>query len=72
MRQVAAWSEKRLVESEQVNLRTGPSVEHRVVDVLVSRTPVFPERYHSNWTLVRTPTGQIGWVYDDLLGPELR
>jgi hypothetical protein len=69
VRQVAAWSEKRLIGPERVNLRTGPSVEYRVVVVLLSQTPVFPERTHADWTLVRTPTGQVGWVHGDLLRP---
>lgn len=71
VQQVSAWSEKRYIDSAQVNLRTGPSVEHRVVDVLVAKTPVFPERTHANWTLVRTPTGQVGWVNAQLLRQRL-
>lgn len=67
VKQVSAWTEKRLVRSQRVNLRTGPSVENRVVAVLVAETPVFPERRHEGWTLVRTPTGQVGWIHADLL-----
>ena len=65
--QVAAWPEKRLVDGERVQLRAGPSREHDVVETLVAQTPVFPERGNENWTLVRTPTGQIGWIYTELL-----
>lgn len=66
-RQVAAWSERRLIQRERVNLRAGPSTAHRVIDTLVAETPVFPERHHQGWTLVRTPTGQVGWIATALL-----
>jgi hypothetical protein len=64
---VAAWPEKRLVDGEGVRLRTGPSREYDVVEMLVAQTPVYPERGYQRWTLVRTPSGQIGWVYSELL-----
>jgi hypothetical protein len=38
-----------------------------VLAVLYRQTPVFPERSESSWTLVRTPSGQIGWVHEALL-----
>lgn len=62
VRQVAGWSHKSLVLGEGVDLRTAPFGEADVVDTLVAHTPVFPERSHSDWTLVRTPSGRIGWV----------
>jgi hypothetical protein len=67
-RQVEQWSERRLISGGQlVHLRAGPSLEHRVIDNLTELTPVFPERSHAGWKLVRTPSGQVGWVHGSLL-----
>jgi SH3-like domain-containing protein len=38
-----------------------------VIDKLPKSTPVFPESKHQSWTLVRTPSGQVGWVHASLL-----
>lgn len=62
VRQVAGWEHKSLIVGDAVELRTAPTGEADVVDTLVAQTPVFPERSQSNWTLVRTPSGRIGWV----------
>lgn len=67
-RQVALWSERRVIRAERVHLRAGPSTEHRVVETLRRETPVFPERTVEGWTLVRTPDGRVGWVHASLLG----
>lgn len=66
-RQVALWSERRVIRAEQVHLRTGPSTEHHIVEILRQETPVFPERTTRGWTLVRTPDGRVGWVHASLL-----
>ena len=66
--QVAGWEQKSLVLGDDVELRTAPSGEADVVDILVAQTPVFPERSRSDWTLVRTPSGRIGWVRASCLG----
>ena len=67
VRQVAQWSDRRWIRGARVNLRAGPSQHHRVVDILAEETPVFPERSHEGWRLVRTPAGQVGWVHASLL-----
>ncbi len=67
VQQVDQWSDLRLVDGELVNLRAGPSREYPIIDQLRERTPVFPERAHRDWQLVRAPSGQIGWVHDSLL-----
>jgi hypothetical protein len=64
--QVAEWPALR-VSVERLNLRSGPSREHPVVSVLDKETPVLPERGEGDWTLVRTPSGQVGWVHAPLL-----
>lgn len=66
--QVEQWPDRRLIEGgDLVNLRAGPSLDYRVLDRLASGTPVFPERSDGDWRLVRTPTGQVGWVHRSLL-----
>lgn len=64
---VSGWPGRKIVRTDRVNLRSGPSTEHAVLAVLHRETPVFPERSETGWTLVRTPSGQIGWVHDGLL-----
>ena len=64
---VAGWPGMRVVAGERVNLRAGPSRDHAVLAVLAHDTPVLPERGEGDWTLVRTPSGQVGWVHAPLL-----
>jgi len=64
---VAGWPGMRVVAGERVNLRAGPSTDHAVLAVLAHDTPVLPERGEGDWTLVRTPSGQVGWVHAPLL-----
>ena len=33
----------------------------------LAQTPLHPERSLSNWTLLRTPDGRVGWVHSTLL-----
>ncbi len=65
--QVAQWSARRVVRGDRVNLRAEPSEQASIVEVLPAQTPLYPERSHSNWTLVRTPDGRVGWVHSTLL-----
>ncbi len=55
------------VNTLRVNVRSGPSTEHRVIMVLPRNAPVFAEEVDGNWALVRTPSGVLGWVYRPLL-----
>jgi hypothetical protein len=66
-RQVAKWSNRRVIRGDRVNLRSAPSEAANIVDVLGNETPLFPERSLPDWTLVRTPDGRIGWVHRSLL-----
>ena len=67
---VGGWPGRKVIGGDRVNLRSGPSTDQPVLAVLSRETPVFPERGEEDWTLVRTPSGQIGWVHDALLeGP---
>jgi hypothetical protein len=64
---VSGWPGLRVVAGERVNLRAGPSAQQPVLAVLPHQTPVLPERGEGDWTLVRTPSGQVGWVHAPLL-----
>jgi SH3-like domain-containing protein len=55
------------INARRVNLRAGPSTDTRVLDTLVDSTPVFPQRVDGEWQLVRTASGQAGWVHSSLL-----
>ena len=57
----------RFIDAPMVNMRSGPSTNDRVLRTLVQGTPVFTERDHSGWVLVRASTGDVGWVHQSLL-----
>jgi hypothetical protein len=57
----------RRISASRANLREGPSLEGRVLTVLVRGTPVFPERTEAEWMLVRTGRGHVGWVHASLV-----
>jgi hypothetical protein len=64
---VQATPGTRFVRGRRVNLRSGPSTTDRVLAVLSGGTPVFPETAERSWVLVRTATGEVGWVHTSLL-----
>ena len=66
-RRVHATPGTRFVRSGRVNLRSGPSTDGTVLSVLTLGTPVFPETDDSPWVLVRTATGEVGWVHATLI-----
>ena len=55
------------VRGHRVNLREGPSRESPVLSTLPAELPVFVEDREGDWCLVRTATGQVGFVRTDLL-----
>lgn len=57
----------RYVGASRVNMRSGPSTVDRVLQVLQEGAPVFEERSRDEWLLVRSSTGEIGWVHRSLL-----
>lgn len=57
----------RWIVGQGVNMRTGPSTGYGVIGILGASTPVFEEKILGDWALVRTPSGQIGWVHRRLL-----
>jgi hypothetical protein len=57
----------RNVKPTRVNLRAEPNTESPVLGVLTAHLPVFVEGTEGDWALVRTISGQVGWVRSDLL-----
>jgi uncharacterized protein YgiM (DUF1202 family) len=55
------------IDAPRVKLRSGPSMQHRVVEVLTSATPVFPQQHEGEWLLVRTLDGPVGWIHASLV-----
>lgn len=55
------------IRGRRVNLRSGPSTDDSVLSVLTFGTPVFPESDEPPWVLVRTASGDVGWVHDTLI-----
>ncbi len=58
----------RYVKSARTNLRKEPTLEAEVVALLPANLPVFPESAQGDWVLVRTVSGQVGFVHSELLG----
>ncbi|MEA2059541.1 MAG: TIGR04211 family SH3 domain-containing protein [Thermodesulfobacteriota bacterium] len=46
----------------KVTLRTGPGVEHKIIDMLKSGKPLEMIEENSDWSRVRTDKGKEGWV----------
>ena len=57
----------RNVKPTRANLRAEPNTESPVLGVLTAQLPVFVEGTEGEWALVRTISGQVGWVRSDLL-----
>jgi len=57
----------RRVRGRRVNLRKGPSTDDAVIAVLTRGMPVFAELTDGEWVLVRTTSGNVGWVHDSLI-----
>jgi hypothetical protein len=64
---VASAPGARRVTPRRANLRAEPSTESPVIDVLPGRLPVFVEATDGDWALVRTVSGQVGWLRGDLI-----
>ena len=57
----------RNVKPPRVNLRAEPNTDSPVLGVLTAQLPVFVEGNEGDWALVRTISGQVGWVRSDML-----
>lgn len=66
-KQVSGARNVRYVRARRLNLRAEPSEESSILSTLSRGTPVFAERSDGDWSLVRTPEGEVGWVFAPLL-----
>ena len=58
----------RFVRGQRVNLRSGPSTDERVVQVLAQGTPVYAEGDGESWSPRPAPSaGTSGWIHGSLL-----
>ena len=53
---------------DELNVRAGPSTKEAILVVLTRGTPIFAQRARGPWLQVRTLKGQVGWVYESLVG----
>jgi exonuclease SbcC len=64
---VAADPKTRFVREARVNLRGAPTRDAEVLATLPAQLPVFVETHEGDWVLVRTVTGNVGFLRSDLL-----
>jgi hypothetical protein len=64
---VYAEPDTRFTHGRGVNLRAGPSKHDPILGVLPDRTPVVPESRRADWLLVRTASGEVGWIHGSLV-----
>lgn len=57
----------RFVKSDNVNLRSGPSLESDTVSSLGTGTKVFLIKKENDWAYVKTLQGNYGWIYTPLV-----
>lgn len=51
-----------VAEIQEITVRTGPSLENKIVQIVKSGSPVEKLKEEGDWALVRTDTGREGWV----------
>ena len=54
----------------KVTMRTGPGVEHKIVDILKTGTKLEIVEYKFDWSLVKKSGGREGWVLSRFLTQE--
>ncbi len=55
----------------KVTLRTGPSLEHRVIQMLQSGNEIEVLELGKDWSLVRSTSGKEGWILSRYLSPDI-
>ena len=50
-----------------ITMRTGPGVNHKIVDMLKSGTKLEIVEYQTDWSQVKTAKGRLGWVLSRFL-----
>lgn len=67
-----AYAEKMYISDiVKVTLRTGPSLEHRVIQMLQSGNEIEVLEPGKDWSLVRSTSGKEGWILSRYLSPEI-
>ncbi|RPJ82762.1 MAG: TIGR04211 family SH3 domain-containing protein [Deltaproteobacteria bacterium] len=67
-----AYAEKMYISDiVKVTLRTGPSLEHRVIQMLESGDEIKVLEPGKDWTLVRSTSGKEGWILSRYLSPDI-
>lgn len=59
---VRTGKQAKQVGARPVRLRARASSQAKLVETLEPSTPVFPEKVHGKWVLVRTLSGKVGWI----------
>jgi hypothetical protein len=65
---IAAAPGSHYIKPRRANLRAEPNTTSDVLAVLPEELPVFVESREEGWALVRTVSGEVGWVHVELLG----
>lgn len=55
----------------KVTMRTGPGIEHKIIDILTSGDKLELVEYKKDWSLVTTDKGRTGWVLTRFLTQEV-
>jgi len=55
----------------KVTMRTGPGIEHKIIDILTSGDKLELVEYKKDWSLVTTAGGRTGWVLTRFLTQEV-
>ena len=61
-RTVRGGKKAKQIGARPVRLRSTASSKGKIVAVIPPHRPVFPEKVHGKWVLVRTLSGKVGWV----------
>ncbi len=51
-----------VIDEFEVTMRTGPSIENKIIAMLPTGTKLQVIEEEGDWVLVRSPTGREGWV----------
>ncbi len=58
-----AWAQQAFVSDvQEITVRTGPSLDNKIVQMVKSGTRIEKLREEGEWAMVRTDTGKEGWV----------